>query len=205
MPAKNNSDTRKKTTKTRTEKTLNKYGLNKKARSSNLTPNRLVRIWENGECPLVYFSGIKNNNTNQLVRTMGRYYQRLYPQNNININYLVRGWEYGECPLVDMGRLTPEQTRNMWKKVLNLYNRQAQVHNRNLHSIRVNFSSPYSLNQIRRARQHKKDKKDMNRLKVGVLKNGSVLPKNVMVPILTTINKARPPSPRINRRLRKYV
>ena len=200
MPAKNNLNTRKKTTKTRTEKTLNKYGLNKKARSSNLTSNRLMGIWnEIGDCPLAYLSGTTNNNRNQLVRTMGRYYQRLYPQNNININGLVRGWEWNaECPLVFMGRLTPEQSRNMWRQVLNLYNRQVQVHNRNLQSIRANFNSPYSLNQIRRARTYKKD---TNRLKAGVLRSGSILPKNVMVPILS---KARP-LPRINRRLRRYV
>jgi hypothetical protein len=200
MIAKNNSNTRKKTTKTKTEKTLNKYGLNKKARSSNLTPNNLMRIWQNvGDCPLGYLTGTNNNNRNKLVRTMGKYYQRLYPQNNVNVNGLVRGWEWNaDCPLVHMGRLTPEQTRNMWKQVLNLYNRQAQVHTRNLHSIRINFNSQRSLNQIRRARKYKKD---TNRLKAGVLRSGSILPTNVMIPI---INKSRP-LPRINRRLRRYV
>ena len=118
---------------------------------------------------------------------------------NINVNSLVTGWEWNaNCPLVHFGRLTPEETRNMWQKVLNLYNRQVQVNNRNIQTIRANFSSPNRLNQIRRARQYKKE---TNKLKAGVLKSGSILPKNVMIPI---INKARP-LPRIVRRLRRYV
>jgi hypothetical protein len=200
MPAKNNLNTRKKTTKTRSEKTLSKYGLNRSTRGVNRpTANNLINIWQDGDCPLAYLVGTNNNNRNQLVRTMGRHYQRLYPQNNINVNTLVHGWEWNaDCPLVHMGRLTPEQTRNMWKKVLNLYNRQVQIRNKNLQTIRVNFSSQRSLNQINKAREHKKD---TNRLKAGVLKSGSKLPINVMIPILS---KARP-LPRINRRLRRYV
>lgn len=143
-------------------------------------PNNLVRISNNGECPLAYLTG---TNHTKLVRAMTNYYRNTHPLNmsKQTANNLIQMWEMNAtCPTNYMRNLTPEQTYEMWSKVLEVYHRSNPVNNRSLHKIRMNMKSP----ELKKLLAKKKTiKKSANNLKVGVLRNKQ-LPNYVMIPAI---------------------